>query len=474
VLFNSLNFALFFPVVFATYWILPHRWQNRMLLVASYVFYGSWDWRFLFLIFLSTGVDYACGLRMHVTPTERGRRALLLASLVTNLGLLGVFKYFDFFATSFASLAAAFGVRVDVVLLDLILPVGISFYTFQTLSYTIDVYHRRIEPERDLTNFALYVAFFPQLVAGPIERAERLLVQLRRPRRMTAESWNDGLWLVLWGYFLKVFMADNLAPIADEVFGANGQGDAMTVAVGIYAFAWQIFGDFAGYSFIATGIARLLGVELSINFLFPYFVTNPRDFWRNWHISLSTWLRDYLYVPLGGNRGSEARRSRNLLLTMLLGGLWHGASWIFVIWGGYQGLLLVAHRALCLPREGLGARVVRAFAWPFALRVLVMFHLTCLGLVIFRSTSVDHMSTMLATLVTQVHAPTESVVMMALRLVTYAAPGVLVLALQRRSGDVMSLGGIPAPLRLGVVVAMLYALLVWGNYGGGEFIYFRF
>jgi alginate O-acetyltransferase complex protein AlgI len=340
--FNSLHFIWFFIVVYCAYRLLPHRAQNWLLLAASYYFYAAWDWRFLGLLMASTIVDYTCALAIARAAAPRRRRALLVLSLAFNLTLLGFFKYFNFFADNLHVIFSALGWSVDFVTLRVLLPIGISFYTFMTMSYVIDVYRREIPATRDLLDFAVFVAFFPHLVAGPILRAARLLPQIDAPRRITREQLRDGAWLIAWGYFQKVFVADNLAALADAVFAPAAQPSGINVLVGVYAFAFQIYGDFAGYSNIARGTSKLMGIELIENFRFPYFVRTPQIFWRHWHISLSTWLRDYLYIPLGGSRGPEWKTWRNLIITMGLGGLWHGAAWTFVIWGLYHGVLLVA------------------------------------------------------------------------------------------------------------------------------------
>src|SRR5262245_56127367 len=334
--FNSLHFLWFFVVVYALYRVLPHRAQNWLLLVASYYFYAAWDWRFLGLLLGSTLVDYSCARALDVTEAPRRRKALLTISLTFNLTLLAFFKYFNFFADNLHVVFGAIGWKLDFVTLRVLLPVGISFYTFVTMSYVIDVYRREIPATRDLVDFAVFVAYFPHLVAGPILRASKLLTQIDNPRTISQEQIRDGLWLVAWGFRQKVFVADNLASVANTVFEPGMHHTGVNVLLGAYAFAFQIYGDFAGYSNIARGISKLMGIELIENFRFPYLVRSPQAFWRHWHISLSTWLRDYLYIPLGGNRGTSWQTNRNLMITMVLGGLWHGAAWTFVIWGVYH------------------------------------------------------------------------------------------------------------------------------------------
>jgi D-alanyl-lipoteichoic acid acyltransferase DltB (MBOAT superfamily) len=343
--FNSVQYALFLILVVVVYRTLRRRGQNVLLLVASYVFYAAWDWRFLSLLLISTATDFLVGRAMGRSTDDFRRRRLLAISMTVNLGLLAGFKYFNFFVESAAGLLNAAGLEADWVTLTVILPVGISFYTFQTMSYTIDVYRRKVEPTQDLLGFAVFVAFFPQLVAGPIERARRLLPQFA-VRRSVARG--DHLWsalhLIGLGLFKKVVIADAVAPHVNSAFAAAGSAGWLTLLVGLVGFSLQIYGDFSGYSNIARGSARLLGIELMVNFNQPYLARNISHFWRCWHISFSTWLRDYLYIPLGGNRGSEVTVYRNLMITMLLGGLWHGAAWTFVVWGALHGLLLALHR----------------------------------------------------------------------------------------------------------------------------------
>ncbi len=344
-LFNSVQFLLFFVTFAALYWALPGRARNGLLLAGSYLFYGMWDWRFLSLLALSTGVDYAVGRKLASSQTDRRRKVLLTVSIAVNLGMLGVFKYLNFFAASFASLLDNVGLAPNRPLLNVLLPVGISFYTFQTMSYTIDVYRRKLDPVKNIIDFATFVAYFPQLVAGPIERAKVLLPQITSSQRsLTKDSVASGLGLIVLGLGKKVVLADGVAHIADRAFDDPTKLSWIAITAGVLAFAIQIYGDFAGYTDIARGVSRLLGIELSVNFAQPYLSRSITEFWRRWHISLSNWLRDYLYISLGGNRQGTARTYVNLMATMLLGGLWHGASWNFVVWGGLHGLYLVVHR----------------------------------------------------------------------------------------------------------------------------------
>jgi len=397
-LFNSFDFLIFLVFVLFIYYILATKPQNILLLVASYVFYGLWDWRFLCLLFGTSAVDYFISHWMHKTADPAKKKQILLISLAANLGSLGFFKYYNFFTESFVSLAASFGFEVEPMLLNIILPVGISFYTFQSLSYTIDVYRKEIVPCSSLLDFLLYVSFFPQLVAGPIERASHLIPQLQRSRVVTYDAIREGCFLILFGFFQKLVIADNLAIIANQCFDNPARYSSWNLLVGVYAFAFQIYCDFSGYSLIAVGTAGLLGIHLMVNFKVPYFSVNAAEFWRRWHISLSSWLRDYLYIPLGGNRTGNTYA--NLMITMLIGGLWHGAKWTMLIWGGIQGLYLSVHRKL----TGLPSRehVVVSENFKFALRpiigVFVTFHLICLAWVFFRATSLSNAVDYLANL----------------------------------------------------------------------------
>jgi D-alanyl-lipoteichoic acid acyltransferase DltB (MBOAT superfamily) len=473
VVFNSFHFAVFFLVVYALYRSVPHRAQNWLLLIASYYFYGSWDWRFLVLLLASTGIDYLCAIFIDRREDPRQRKRALLVSLGFNLSMLGFFKYFNFFAGSLQTLLRSVGMEADYATLNIVLPVGISFYTFITMSYVIDVYRRDIKPCRNLRDFALFVAYFPHLVAGPILRADWLLPQITRPRRIRAEQVRDALWLILWGFFKKVFVADNLAHVADAVFNRSGAASGLEVLVGVYAFAFQIYGDFSGYSDIARGTSLLMGIELNVNFRFPYFVRTATAFWQHWHISLSTWLRDYLYIPLGGNRLGSARTKRNLAITMLLGGLWHGAAWTYVLWGAYQGALLMAFRT---GAEWLERRPQRWLdhPWARAAGVVIMFHLTCYGWLIFRAHSVGQIASFTASLFGAGGASSPAVVAYLWQVLFFAGPLVLFHAYEAWRDDLKAIFMLRPVARYAICLALFYATVLWGEFGGGEFIYFRF
>lgn len=386
-LFNSLNFLIFLTCVWLLYVFSKHRIQNVLLLLASYFFYGCWDWRFLTLLWISTVVDFFCSLGMRRYSDKK--RIFLCASLVTNLGILGAFKYFDFFVYSASRMLEAFGIQPDFATLGLIIPVGISFYTFQTMAYSIDVYRGQQKPTTNFLSFAVFVAYFPQLVAGPIERPRSLLSQIQRPRSVLSNDIVAGAELCLMGYFKKVVIADGVAPLVDQCFSSSETLGWVGLLVGAYLFAIQIYGDFSGYSDIARGVSRFFGIRLSVNFEQPYLSTSITEFWRRWHISLSSWLRDYLYIPLGGNRKGRRRTYLNNMVTMLIGGLWHGAGWPFVIWGGLHGLYLSAHKLVLK-----GNRVHHSSppntlhsVLKWVLQCFATFNIVCLAWVFFRAES---------------------------------------------------------------------------------------
>jgi D-alanyl-lipoteichoic acid acyltransferase DltB (MBOAT superfamily) len=465
-IFSSFDFLIFFATVFAVQLFLPHRPRNIFLLAASYLFYGCWDWRFLGLMLLSTIIDFACSHGIAESTDQKYRKRLLLVSVAANLIILGFFKYFNFFADSLQTLASYGGVSLSPFTLNIVLPVGISFYTFQTMSYTIDVYRGDLKRLGGFLDFALYVAFFPQLVAGPIERGSRLAPQIEEGRRTTWAGIQDGSWLVLKGLFKKTVIADNMAPIVDQVFSsANPTGPE--VLLGIYAFAFQIYGDFAGYTDMARGVARMMGYDLMLNFRLPYLATSPSDFWQRWHISLSSWLRDYLYIPLGGNRGSSLFTMRNLLLTMLLGGLWHGARWNFLLWGAYHGIILIAFRWLVSAKEpDFGT-----LRWWC--RIGAMFHLTCIGWLFFRIESLSQLRYLTRSL-SDGWSMTESVAQMGWTLSLLCLPLMLVHLLEEKTGDLDVLRGLSLVPRTCVYSAAMLSILTLGSFGGRDFIYFQF
>jgi len=469
-LFNSFAFLLFFAIVLAGALLLPRHAQNPWLLAASYAFYAAWDWRFLGLILVSTLVDYAAGLAIAASDAPRRRRAIVTASIVANLAMLGCFKYAGFFAESLRDLLGLCDVRLSDFASGVVLPVGISFYTFQTMSYTIDVYRRRLAPTRDLLDFALFVAFFPQLVAGPIERAPNLLPQIAGPRRITWEKIGDGSWLALWGLFKKVVIADNLWPLVDSVYSPGAHPTGPEVLVATWAFGAAIYCDFSGYTDIARGTARLLGFELMRNFDLPYFTRNLQDFWRRWHISLSSWLRDYLYIPLGGNRSHPIR---NLWVTMLLCGLWHGAGWNFVAWGAYHGALMVSYRGSARWRErwlAFGTPGARR-AWAIA-SVAITFQVVMLGWIFFRAETLGRAAELWGALAT-VPGP-GLVAEWAPRLALLLLPLVLVDGAQLVTGDLEPVHRLRWPARALLYASLILGIALVGEDFGEEFVYFPF
>jgi D-alanyl-lipoteichoic acid acyltransferase DltB (MBOAT superfamily) len=471
-LFNTFHFAYFFALLFPIYWALPHRPQNYLLLAASYYFYACWDPRFLALLVLSTVMDYGCGLAVDRIEEPRQRKLFVALSMALNLGMLGYFKYFNFFAESLQAALARGGVNVALSHLEVVLPIGISFYTFQSMSYVIDIYRRDIKPTRNFIEFAAFVSFFPHLVAGPIMRPTTLLPQVARPRRFDLPQFYQGGYLIFWGLTKKVVIADNLAKhIVEPLFHQWQTIDGGLALIALYAFAFQIYCDFSGYTDAARGIAKCLGFELALNFNLPYFATSPQDFWTRWHMSLSTWLRDYLYIPLGGSRGSRVKLYRNLMLTMIIGGLWHGAAWTFVLWGAYHGLLLVVHR---LARPWLDrirpAEPIDRACWKLV-RVVATFHMICFGWLLFRAQSLAQVGGMIRAIIDRPAVPAASYL---LPVAVLVLPLLLYQAVQYFSKDLDVIGRTPWYIRSVFYTACFYAFVLGGEFGGSQFIYFQF
>ncbi|MDG3002998.1 MBOAT family O-acyltransferase [Paludisphaera mucosa] len=473
-LFNTYQFAYFFLLLFPAYWSLRRfpRLQNGLLLAAGYYFYACWNPKFLALLLLSTVMDYACGIWVDRAEDPRRRKVVVGLSMALNLGLLGYFKYYNFFAESLQAALAKLDVSVSLTQLNVVLPIGISFYTFQSMSYVIDVYRRDLKPTRDFIQFATFVSFFPHLVAGPIMRPTSLLPQVASPRRFHLTQFYEGVYLIFWGLVKKIVVADNLAVLVDSLFGRWQTLDGGTTLLAVYAFAFQIYGDFSGYTDIARGVAKCLGFELALNFNLPYFATSPKDFWNRWHISLSHWLRDYLYFPLGGGRGTKIMVYRNLMITMILGGLWHGAAWTYVFWGVYQGLLLVGHRIATPWLERIQPTdPVDARCWK-ALRIVVTFHLVCVGWLIFRADSMEQVLGMLSAVASRPAIPAAASLVPVLVIVL---PLMLVQSCQYLSKELAFIARTPWYVRSGFYTACFYALVLGGAFGGGkQFIYFQF
>ena len=394
-LFNSIDFALFLPIVFILYWFVTKnnlKLQNFLIVTASYLFYGWWDWRFLSLILFSTIVDYAIGSKLKIEENQRKRKILLWTSILVNLGFLGFFKYYNFFLDNFISAFSFFGSEIKVSSLNIILPVGISFYTFQTLSYTIDVYKRKLEPTRDFIAFSAFVSFFPQLVAGPIERATHLLPQFYKKRTFDYSKAVDGMRQILWGLFKKIVIADNCAEYANQIFNNYADLDGSTLVLGALFFTFQIYGDFSGYSDIAIGTSRLFGFDLMQNFNFPYFSRNIAEFWRRWHISLNTWFRDYLYIPLGGSRGRTWVKTRNIFIIFIVSGFWHGANWTFIVWGALNAVYFLPILLMNNNRNHLDT-VAKGKLFPNIKEfssMLLTFGLTVFAWIFFRANNIGH------------------------------------------------------------------------------------
>ena len=498
--FNSAIFIYFFVIVLAVYWSLARlsggtRWQNAFLLGASYFFYGWWDWIFLGLILISTITDYVVARAIERSDRDGRRKLLLFVSVAVNLGLLFSFKYFDFFVTGFVDMSrvvvpGAFPEGGQSLLLQVILPVGISFYTFQTMSYTIDVYRRVIPAERDPVDFGLFVCFFPQLVAGPIERASDLLPQLKQPRAWNMDNVREGAWLLLLGFFMKVYIADNLGPLVDQVYLANkhvyaqnpalaaghGGGHVFWASIG---FAFQIYGDFAGYSAIALGTARFLGVRLTVNFEMPELAQNPAELWRRWHATLNRWVMDYIYIPLGGSRYGLWRKNRNLVVAFILMGLWHGANWTFLIWGALHGGWLVAHAMLqpYLPRLPESAP-----SWLRGLTVsskmMAVYTVFALSAILFRAYDIQHTWVLLESLLVgwgDVHPIREMppVGRYAGDIIAVVLPLILIDVMAYRKDSLFWIFDRGVALRTALYVAMFFTIVTLGVWGK-DVIYFAF
>jgi alginate O-acetyltransferase complex protein AlgI len=394
-LFNSLDFAVFLPIAFLLYWFVAQKnikLQNALIVVASYLFYGWWDWRFLSLILFSTIIDYAVGQKLRNEEKEIKRKMLLWISIIVNLGFLGFFKYYNFFLENFVDAFSLFGMQINTNSLNIILPVGISFYTFQTLSYTIDVYRKKLAPTQDFIAFSAFVCFFPQLVAGPIERATNLLPQFYKKRTFDYHKAVDGMRQILWGLFKKVVIADNCAEFANQIFNNSADMNGSTLVLGAIFFTFQIYGDFSGYSDIAIGTSRLFGFNLKQNFSTPYFSRDIAEFWRRWHISLSTWFRDYLYIPLGGSRGGTWMKIRNTFAIFIVSGFWHGANWTFIIWGALNAIYFLP--LLLLNKNRINTDVIAQNKNIPSLKELLLmintFMLTVFAWIFFRAENIGH------------------------------------------------------------------------------------
>jgi len=485
VTFTTLTFVCFCIVVFAAYWMLGQRfrWQNLLLVAASYFFYSWWDWRFCALMLASSLVDYGAGCGMRYWQRPATRRLLLAVSLVSNLGLLGFFKYFNFFAANLEAAASSAGWHFHPVTLQIILPVGISFYTFQTMSYTIDVYRGKLKPTYNLIDYLAFVSFFPQLVAGPIERATNLLPQFSAPRRFDSALAGGACKLVLWGVFKKLVIADRLAAIVDARFAEPESYNGAALALATVCFAFQIYCDFSAYSDIATGVARMFGIQLMRNFAYPYFSQSVGEFWRRWHISLSSWFRDYVYIPLGGKRTSRLRAVLNLMLTFLISGLWHGAAWRFLTWGGINGAVASVNKGgknSASDTPGGEHLIPRPFT---LLKIMLTFCCICVCWVFFRAGNFSQACDILATVVSDCFSLTVFTDMVngSLDITREMQTTLWALAvftawewIQRRKICPLEMSG-PAPVRWVVYSAVIWSTLyLMPATGGQEFVYFTF
>ena len=480
-LFNSIEFAIFLPVVFLLYWFVfdyaikscrfQVRLQNAFIVVVSYVFYGWWDWRFLLLIALTSFCSWGSGLLIGKASTRRKAGAWMWANIVLNIGILAMFKYYDFFVSEFAQL---FGVSADGLLLKVILPVGISFYTFQALSYSIDVYRKKLEPTKDIVEFFAFISFFPQLVAGPIERATNLLPQFQKKREFDYDTAVDGMRQILWGLFKKIVVADNCAVYVDEVFATYGSQSGSTLLLAAILFTFQIYGDFSGYSDIAIGTAKLFGIRLMRNFNVPYFSRDIAEFWRRWHISLTTWFRDYVYIPLGGSRVSKAKVIRNTFVIFLVSGFWHGANWTFIAWGAYHALLFLPLILLGKNRKYTN-QVAEGHIlpnWKECGQIIFTFALVVIGWIIFRAPSITQAWEYMCSICdvslfsipknAGIHALSMNLILL-----------IIVEWIQRNKQHSLDIDTLPFYLRYAIYLGMTFIIFAFGGHTV-NFIYFQF
>ncbi|GHV57880.1 O-acyltransferase [Bacteroidia bacterium] len=478
-LFNSFKYLVFLPIVFILYWAIKpekYKWQNVVLIIASYIFYGWWDYRFLFLLIFSTSLDYFTGLQIFQAENHKHKKIWLLISICINLGFLGFFKYYNFFIDSFAELLATIGFNPSIWTLRIILPVGISFYTFHGLSYVLDIFNGKIKPAKDFIDYSLFVGFFPLLVAGPIERATHLLPQLQKPRYFNPVNATDGLRQIIWGFFKKIVIADNCAIVVNTVFENYTTLPASSLAIGALFFSFQIYGDFSGYSDIALGSARLFGIELLRNFSYPYFSRDIAEFWRRWHISLTTWFRDYLYIPLGGSKGSRLKTVRNTFIIFLVSGFWHGANWTFIVWGLMHALFFLPLLLLNTNRKNVN-QVAENKIFPSLKELLQMvstFILTTFAWIVFRSESISQAFSYIANLFScSLFSHTRGISM-------DISLGILLLLficaewVQRKKPHALQLSNrIPAFFRWCIYYGIVFFILLYGK-SQQSFIYFQF
>ena len=477
-LFNSLDFAVFLPIIFILYWFIFNKnikLQNLLIVCASYLFYGWWDWKFLSLIFFSTLIDYFIGRKLFTEEKTTNRKILLWSSIVINLGFLGFFKYYNFFIENFITAFTFFGCNINANSLNIILPVGISFYTFQTLSYSIDVYKKKLEPTKDFIAFAAFVSFFPQLVAGPIERATNLLPQFYKKRTFNYSNAIDGLRQILWGLFKKVVIADNCADYANLIFNNYTDYSGSVLVLGAVFFAFQIYGDFSGYSDIAIGTARLFSFNLMQNFAFPYFSRDIAEFWRRWHISLSTWFRDYLYIPLGGSKGGTFNKIKNTFIIFIVSGFWHGANWTFIVWGALNAIYFLPLLLLNKNRQNIDIVAYGKFIPSINdfFKIIITFSLTVFAWIFFRAENLSHALNYISGIINPTLFTYPSI--LPIKLISMMLFFVLIEWLQRTEKHALCFNGKTIPLIFRWSLYLVIAFLIASFFGkANSFIYFQF
>jgi len=475
--FNSLAFAIFLPIVFLLYWFVFNKTkssQNALLIVASYYFYSCWDWRFLFLLVFSTFLDYYTGIQIEKGKSEKSRKFWFWLSIIVNLGFLGIFKYYNFFASSFSDLLNSAGIKASPILLNVILPVGISFYTFHGLSYVIDIYYKRIKAEYNFVDYSLFVSYFPLLVAGPIERATHLLPQVKVKREFNFETAKEGVYQIIWGLVKKVVIADTCATYANAIFDHYTSMNSFSLIMGAIYFAFQIYGDFSGYSDIALGVSKLFGLDLLRNFNYPYFSRDIAEFWRRWHISLSSWFRDYLYIPLGGSKGGLWMKIRNTFIIFVVSGFWHGANWTYVVWGFINAVYFLPLLLSNSNRNNMDAIVLK---WNFdsakvIMSILYTFLLTCIAWVFFRASTITDAFSYLKRIITDRHFGSQYLENERYNYELLLLIGVFVLVEWNNRNKVEPLSGKRSLLKLSLAIAAILAFGTYSDYK--EFIYFQF
>ncbi|MBD3295866.1 MAG: MBOAT family protein [Candidatus Omnitrophica bacterium] len=477
-LFNTLRFFIFFAIVYGLYLLLDRKKQNILLLLASYVFYCFWDWRFLGLILLSTGFNYVLGLRIGEAGTQRKKRFFLILSLCCNLGMLGFFKYYDFFIQGLSGLLSLIGLNTGPLTLNIILPLGISFYTFQAMSYPIDIYRGVIKPTRKPVDFGLFIAFFPQLVAGPIERARNLLPQFARKRDITPEKFYEGCWLIFWGLFKKIVVADTLARFTGSVFGSGGIYPGGQALVSTWLYALQVYVDFSGYSNMARGLARVMGIDLMTNFKTPFFSKNLYDLWQRWHISLTTWIKEYVYYPIAltSYGGKRLPASLSIIITWAIMGFWHGAAWTFILWGVYHGVLLVAYNKIRPRLKHFEPRRPAAVSALNALKMFTVFNLFSLGILFFALKEAVNVWTVTTRIFKDLFSWNWSALNG--QLLSFLALLLLPVAIleyfQYRTGNEYVIFRLPVPARVAVYIFLVYLMINYGDFNAQKYYYFQF